>query len=228
MSATEFERLSRDPAFQEMFRSGHRRHVPKGQMVLMEGDQPNTLCFLMSGSLSVQLLNWHGQEALLAFIHPGEFFGEMGLFPGMNARSATVQAAADSNLLEVPYPVFLELTRKHASLWLELAGQLAGRLRTLNRRLAEMPKLQARDRVWLVVAELAEHTNDGKDPDGIPLRVRREDLGKLAGCSREAAGNALQELADEGRVMLRGQTIVVSPRAVESAGRPQARSGSVE
>lgn len=217
MSAADFERLSSDPGFQEMFRSGHRRRVPKGQIVLMEGEQPNTLYFLMSGSLSVQLLNWHGQEALLAFIHPGEFFGEMGLFPGMNARSATVQAAADSNLLEIAYPVFLELTRRLPSLWLELAGQLATRLRILNRRLAEMPKLQASDRVWLVVAELAEHSSNGKDPDGIPLRIRREDLGKLAGCSREAAGNALQELADEGRVKLRGQTILVIQRAT-SAG----------
>jgi len=216
MSATDFDRLSRDAAFQEMFRHGHRRHADKGQVILTEGDAPRSLYFIMSGSVAVQLLNWHGDEALLALMHAGDFFGEMGLFPGQGARSATVRATAESNLLEIPYPTFIELTRKHPNLWLELAGQLARRLRSVNRRMAEMPKLQAKDRIWLVVAELAEQVGGTKDPDGVPLRVRREDLGKLAACSREAAGLALQDLADEGRVTLRGQTIVVLPRALET------------
>lgn len=215
-----FERLGADPAFQEMFRCGHRRHVPKGQVVLTEGDEPRSLYFIMAGSVSVQLSNWHGDEALLALAHAGEFFGEMGLFPGMAARSATVRAASDCHLLEIGYPAFLELTRRHQSLWLALAGQLAARLRSLNRRMAELPRLQARDRVWLVVAELAEHAAPDGDADGIPLRIRREDLGRLAACSRDAAGIALQELAAAGRVKLRGQKILVTPRAVGS--RPEA------
>lgn len=211
MSATDLERLSRDASFQEMFRSGHRRNVPKGQIILNEGDPPRSLYLIMSGSVAVQLMNWHGHEALLALMHPGDFFGEMGLFPGQSARAASVIAGAECNLLEIPYSTFIELSRKHPSLWLELAGQLAARLRSLNRRMAEMPKLQAKDRIWLVVAELAEKVSGPKDPEGIPLRVRREDLGKLAACSREAAGLALQELESDGRLKLRGQTIVVLP-----------------
>lgn len=207
-----FERLSRDPGFQEMFRGGKRRSLAKGRVILTEGDSPTTLYFILSGTVSVQAQGWHGAEVLLALMHPGDFFGEMGLFPGTPSRCATVRAATDCNLLEVGYPVFLDLTRRHSSLWLELAGQLAQRVRTLNRRLAEMPRLQARDRVWQVVAELSEHTGAEKDPDGIPLRVRRQDLGQLAGCSREAAGLALQEFEREGRVRLRGQTIVVRHR----------------
>lgn len=211
MVPRDFDRLSRDPGFQEMFRSGRRRNLPKGQVILTEGDSPTTLYFIMSGTVSVQIQGWHGADSLLALMHPGDFFGEMGLFPGTSLRCATVRAASPCNLLEVGYPVFLELTRKHASLWLELAGQLAQRVRTLNRRLAEMPRLQASERVWQVVAELSEHAGAATDPDGIPLRIRREDLGQLAGCSREAAGLALQEFAREGRVRLRGQTIVVRP-----------------
>jgi CRP/FNR family cyclic AMP-dependent transcriptional regulator len=103
MSASDFERLSRDPAFQEMFRGGHRRHVEKGQVILNEGDEPRSLYFIMSGSVAVQLLNWHGDEALLALMNAGDFFGEMGLFPGIAGRSATVKAMTDSNLLEVAY-----------------------------------------------------------------------------------------------------------------------------
>lgn len=204
-----FERLCADPAFQEMFRNGHRRHVPKGQAILREGDAPTTLYFVMSGSVSVHMSNWRGDSTLLALKYPGEFFGEMGLFPGQNARCASVVAASESNLLEIAYATFLELTHRHHVLWIELAGQLAAQLRAANRQIAEMPRLQAKDRVWQVVSELAERAPDSKDPDGIALRIRREDLGMLAGCSREAAGDALQELAEEGRLRLRGQAILV-------------------
>lgn len=220
MSTTVFDRLSGQASFQDMFRSGHRRLAKRGQVILAEGDTPRSLYFIMSGSVAVQLLNWHGDEALLALMHPGDFFGEMGLFPGMNARSATVRATGDCNLLEIPYATFVELSRKYPDLWLELAGQLAARLRSLNRRMAEMPKLQATDRIWLVIAELAERADAGKDPEGMLLRVRREDLGKLAACSREAAGLALQELAAQGRLKLRGQAIVVFPGAATPAPAP--------
>lgn len=219
--ASDFERLRGDPGFQEMFRCGKHRGAPKGQVILTEGDTPTTLYFIMSGTVQVQLLDWHGEEALLALMHPGDFFGEMGLFPGSLARSATVRAATDCTLLEVAYSTFMELTRKHAGLWLELAGQLAHRVRTLNRRLAEMPRLQASDRVWAIVAELAEHPSPLKDPEGVPLRIRREDLGQLAGCSREAAGLALQQFAREGRVVLRGQTVVVRPASAAGRLGPQ-------
>jgi CRP/FNR family transcriptional regulator, cyclic AMP receptor protein len=216
MSATDFDRLGRDPAFQEMFRGGHRRTARKGQTILAEGDPPRSLYFILSGSVAVRLRNWHGHEALLALMHAGDFFGEMGLFPGSDGRSATVEAATDCNLIEIPYPVFIELTRRHASLWLELAGQIAARLRSVNRRMAEMPRLHAKDRVWVVVAELAERAAGPRDAGGVQLRVRREDLGKLAACSREAAGLALQELAAEGRLRLSGQSIFVLPGAVEA------------
>lgn len=219
MTSPAFERLSRDPGFQELFRSGKRRNVPKAQVILQEGDSPASLYFVMSGTVSVQLLDWHGEETLLALMHAGDFFGEMGLFPDTPLRSATVRAATECNLLEVAYPVFMSLTQRHPSLWLELAGQLATRVRTLNRRLAEMPRLPASDRVWRVVAELAEHAQPGKDPRGVPLRIRREDLGQLAGCSREVAGLALQQFARENRVVLDGQTIIVCPRPLASGSR---------
>jgi CRP/FNR family cyclic AMP-dependent transcriptional regulator len=209
MSASAIEQISRDPGFQELFLTARRRQLPKNQRVIEEGDTPQTLYLLISGSVSVQLANWHGQEALLGYMHAGDFFGEMGLFVGTQARSARVETVTDCLLLEIAYARFLELSQRHASLWLELAGQLAARLRTANRRLAEMPVLDAPDRVWSILIELAERSGTPA-PEGAALRITRANLGKLAGCSREIAGLVLQTLAQQGRVVLRGQQIVVS------------------
>lgn len=209
MTNASLERLSREPAFQAMFRLGRRRRVPRRRIVLAEGETPRTLYFVLSGSVAVRLSNWHGQEVLLAYMHAGDFFGEMGLFPDVPARSARVETASDCLLLEIGYDGFIELTREHPRLWLELAGQLAARLRATNRRLAELPTVPVADRIWSVLLELAGHAEAPPGRDGVLLRIKRADLGKLAGCSREVAGTVLQRLEAEGRITLEGHRIRV-------------------
>ena len=212
MTTPTFEKVSRDPAFKEMFLQGHRRKLKKDQIVLSEGEVPRCLYFILSGSVAVRLSNWHGHEVLLAYMHAGDFFGEMCLFPDVTSRSAMVQTLDESMVLEIPYQGFLDLSAKHSSLWLELAGQIAARLRAVNRRLAEMPVIPAAERIWSTLLDLAERSGASQSNAPITLRVTREDLGKLAGCSREMAGLVLRDFELAGRVQLKGHRIVVPPR----------------
>jgi CRP/FNR family transcriptional regulator, cyclic AMP receptor protein len=217
MSTPAYERMARDPAFQELFTSGHRRRYARNDVIVREGEVGRSLYFIMSGSVAVRLSDLRGEETPLAYRYAGDFFGEMCLFPGPQARTAMIQARSECLVLEIPYQRFLDLTRKHTSLWLELAGQLAARLRDTNRRLAEMPLLRAAERIWSVIAEVAEHAEAPRKGDGIPLRMTRAEIGKLAGCSRELAGMALKDLERMGSIRLSGQTIIVAREAL--AGR---------
>ena len=110
MTTPTFEKMSRDPAFQELFTCGHRRRYIKDQVILREGEPAHSLYFIMSGSISVRLSDWRGQEILLAYRYAGDFFGEMCLFPGVESRSAMIQARTESLVLEIPYQRFLELS----------------------------------------------------------------------------------------------------------------------
>lgn len=225
MTTPTFEKMSRDPAFQDMFTCGHRRRYIKDQVILREGEPAHSLYFIMSGSIAVRLSDWRGHEILLAYRYAGDFFGEMCLFPGVESRSAMIQARTEALVLEIPYQRFLDLTLKHTRLWLELAGQLAARLRATNRKLAQMPLVHAAERIWSVIAEVAEHAEAATHKDGIPVRITRQEIGKLAGCSRELAGIAIKDLAAMGSVKLRGQMIYVSPTALSSRRDPRAGDG---
>ena len=46
-------------------------------------------------------------------------------------------------------------------------------------------------------------------PDGMQIRVTRQELGKLVGCSREMAGRVLKMLEGDGYITVAGKTIVV-------------------
>jgi CRP/FNR family transcriptional regulator, cyclic AMP receptor protein len=217
MSTPTFDKVSRDPAFQELFVRAHRRVLPKNRVVLAEGAKPSCLYFILSGTVSVRLANREDRDVLLAYMHAGDFFGEMCLFPDVKARSAEVRTVSECAVLEIGYDVFVSLATRHPSLWLELAGQLAARLRSTNRRLADLPVQPAAERIWSVITELARRSEAPRNGAGISLRITRSDLGKLAGCSREVAGNVLHDLREQGRVALDGHRIVVREGALRDS-----------
>lgn len=204
-----FEQLSRDEGFRALFGISHRRSCPANQVVIEQGGRPGKLYLMISGLASVRSAGSEGTEVLLAYLYPGDFFGEMCLFPRMNERSAMVRTESECSLLEVGYEPFVNLSREYPSVWLELAGQLAERLRTTNHRLANLTTLQASERVWQVIEEMARNSDAECVPEGRMIRVRREDLGRLAACSPDVAGLALRVFEQEGRLLRRGHRLVV-------------------
>ena len=46
-------------------------------------------------------------------------------------------------------------------------------------------------------------------PQGMQIKVTRQELGKLVGCSREMAGRVLKSLEEQGIISVSGKTIVV-------------------
>ncbi|WP_293389687.1 cyclic nucleotide-binding domain-containing protein [Nevskia sp.] len=209
LSTPSLDRLCRDPGYPALLAISRNRQLARHRVVIEAGARPTCLYLLISGLCAVRHTGSQGQDLLLAYFCPGDFFGEMGMLPGVQARSARIDVAADATLLEIPYDEFLRLTERHPSFWLELAGQLASRLRTTNRRLAEMPALHAAERVWQALSAVLADGGGKRVAGGQALRITRQDLGKLAGCSRELAGTIIRDLAIAGRLELRGQTIVL-------------------
>ena len=55
-------------------------------------------------------------------------------------------------------------------------------------------------------------------PDGMQIRITRQELGKIVGCSREMAGRVLKMLEGDGFITVAGKTIVLlrEPRSAEA------------
>ena len=65
--------------------------------------------------------------AVLAYLQPGEHFGEMSLISGQ-PRSADVVAIVDSTLLEIPEDGFIAVSERDPAIGLKLYKSLASRL----------------------------------------------------------------------------------------------------
>ena len=74
------------------------RELQAGQLLFREGDVGNEMFFVLSGRLVISKAIALNVDKVLARMGPGEFFGEMNLFGGLQ-RSATVQAETETELL---------------------------------------------------------------------------------------------------------------------------------
>jgi CRP/FNR family cyclic AMP-dependent transcriptional regulator len=57
--------------------------------------------------------------------------------------------------------------------------------------------------------DLCEEPDAMSHPDGTQIRISRQELSRIVGCSREMAGRVLKQLEDDGGISVSGKTIVV-------------------
>ena len=76
----------------------HRRRYPNRATIIYEGDSCDTLYYIISGSVSVILEDNDGKEVIVAYLNPGDFLGEMGLFEQTEDRSAWCRTRNQSEI----------------------------------------------------------------------------------------------------------------------------------
>ncbi len=198
-----------DPTLQRFLQHCHRKHYPARTTIIHEGDKPDTLYYIIDGSVSVLIEDDEGREIVLAYLNPGDFFGEMGLFEEDISRSAWVVARTSCEMAQINYEQFRNLAMNDASIIFKLAAQMATRLRKTSRKVSDLAFLDVTGRVAHTLLELTQEPDAMTHPDGMQIRITRQEIARIVGCSREMVGRVLKELEDEELISAKGKTIVV-------------------
>jgi CRP/FNR family transcriptional regulator, cyclic AMP receptor protein len=189
--------------------NSHVRRYPNKTTIIHEGDKCETLYYIVSGSASVILEDEDGKEAVIAYLNPGDFFGEMGLFEKKEARSACVRTKTECEIAEISYANFDTYSRAHPEILYTIGQQMANRLRTTTKRVADLSFLDVTGRIASILLELSKQPDAMTHPDGMQIKITRQELGRIVNCSREMAGRVLKDLEDQGLVEVHGKTIVI-------------------
>jgi CRP/FNR family cyclic AMP-dependent transcriptional regulator len=187
----------------------HRRRYPNKTTIIHEGDKCETLYYIISGSVSVILEDEDGKEAVITYLNPGDFFGEMGLFETQESRSACVRTKTECDIAEISYANFNVYSRAHPEILYTIGKQMAHRLRNTTKRVADLSFLDVTGRIASILLELSKQPDAMTHPDGMQIKITRQELGRIVNCSREMAGRVLKDLEDQGLIEVHGKTIVV-------------------
>ena len=186
----------------------HRRKYPAKSTIIYAGDESDALYYILKGSVTVMIEDDDGREMIMAYLNEGDFFGEMGLFEEA-ARSAWVKAKTECEVAEVSYAKFRQLAREDAEILFAVSAQIAGRLRATTRKVGALAFLEVTGRVAGTLLELCKQPDAMTHPDGMQIKVTRQEIGRIVGCSREMVGRVLKNLEDQGLVSVKGKTMVV-------------------
>jgi CRP/FNR family cyclic AMP-dependent transcriptional regulator len=211
-----FERLSIDKLTRLEQRARVRR-FPKGSSIYLPSDEDEGICLLVEGRVKICSSTPDGKQAILAFIEPGELFGELALVDA-TARDENAEAAADSTVVLLPLDVLQRLMEESPALALGVTKLIGLRCKRIERRLRSLLFRSNRDRLVHLLLDLAEQYGE-RTAEGVLLSIKlsHQDLAAVIGATRETVTVLLGQLQLDGLLKVSRQRIVI--RAIERLAR---------
>jgi CRP/FNR family cyclic AMP-dependent transcriptional regulator len=204
-----------DDSLEWLLRYCQRRRYSTKAVIIKPGDAGDKLYYIVEGSCAVSLHNKEtNQDIVLAYLNKGDFIGEIGVFMGPMVREVHVLTRESSQLAHIGYNRLHHLLRNelsgHAADILSALGrQLSMRLLETSRKVRGLAFLDVAARITHTLMDLAKQPDALTHPEGMQIRITRQELGRLVGCSREMAGRVLKNLKERGLIRVQGKTIVV-------------------
>ena len=194
---------------EKLLENSHRRSFPAKNTILRQGDPANELLYVVEGSVSVLLEDEKGHEIILAYLNEGEFFGELGLFEDDIKRVAFVRGRTPCEIAYISYEKVRKLAEEYPDLLFHISRQLARRLMKTNRKVGDLAFMDVSGRVARTLLDLCKEPDAMTHPDGMQIRITRQEIGRIVGCSREMVGRVLKGLDEQLLITVAGKTIVV-------------------
>jgi CRP/FNR family cyclic AMP-dependent transcriptional regulator len=187
------------------------RKFRRGETVFHVGDPGDALFIVMAGSIKITLPADTGDEAILATLRPGDFFGELALLDGA-PRSATAIAIEATETYILPRDRFRDLIATEPIMREALLATLAAEVRRLTHHVEELHFLDITGRLASRLSRLANESGATALPDGsirLPGPLTQGDLAAMIGCTRQSVNKLLGMFTDDGLIRLERDRIVV-------------------
>ena len=191
-------------SFQQfVVRTGRMRTFVAGERLLSRGDNSSGgLYCLLSGLVRVSCTGSLGEESVIAWGRPFEWFGELSLLDGLPVTQ-DVTADVDSEILFVPAEAVEDIAKSDPLIWHDLARLACWKLRLALVAIEGLASMPISGRLARSLVLLAERD---AAPQGMPnakIQISQEHLASMAAASRQSCNRALKRFENDGIVVLR-------------------------
>jgi len=177
--------------------------------VYLPADHADSVLLLAEGRVKIGSFTEDGKQTILAFIEPGELFGELSLM-GSDEREEYAETVEKSTVILIPGEVMQTLLAENSEVSLGVTKLFGMRRQRIERRLKYLLFRSNRERLVHLLLELAEQYGQVTE-GGVELRIKlsHQDLANIIGSTRETVTVVLGELQAEGRLKLGRRKIVL-------------------
>ena len=187
-----------------------RRRFRRNEVIFHQGDPGDALHIVAAGAVKILLPSAEGDEAIIATLRPGDFFGELALLDGA-PRSATAAALENSDTLVLPRDVFMGLLDTLPGLRDALLAGVAHELRRLTGHVEELHFLDLAGRLAMRLTRLARETEpDAHGEIRLDWPYTQSDLAAMIGGTRQSVNRLLSELVEQDLIRIEPDALVIS------------------
>jgi CRP/FNR family cyclic AMP-dependent transcriptional regulator len=138
----------------------------------------------------------------------------MGLFVPEPKRSVMVRTRTSCQIAEISYQRLEQLFNHDLKDYTKeilyaMGAQLSQRLNQTSNKVGHLAFFDVTGRIARTLLDLCKEPDAMTHPDGMQIRITRQEIGRIVGCSREMAGRVLKNLEEQGLISVKGKTIVV-------------------
>ncbi len=186
-----------------------RRRYREGEVIFHKGDFGSTLHMIKTGNVKISLPAEEEEGVVLAYLGPGQFFGELALLDE-SPRSATVTAVEATETLALERADFLDFLKWYPDAAIRILAVLSQRLRHLNSQLEDIIFSNPQARLAKTLLKLGDSC--GKEtPEGreISVPLTLADLAGMAGVSIAATRRLLRNFQAAGVASARNRCYII-------------------
>ncbi|HET7726015.1 MAG TPA: Crp/Fnr family transcriptional regulator [Candidatus Limnocylindrales bacterium] len=197
------------------------RRFRRGEVVFHQGDPGDALYVVAEGRVKITLPSDTGDEAILATLRPGDFFGELSLLDGA-PRSATAVALDPTETLVLGRDRVRDLIDRVPSFRDALLTAITHELRRITYHVEELHFLDIAGRLAARLARLARESGTPLEDGSIRLDgpLTQGNLAAMIGATRQSVNKLLGLFVGDGLVRIeRDAVVVVDLDRLEQAAR---------
>jgi CRP/FNR family cyclic AMP-dependent transcriptional regulator len=198
-----------EPALAALAAHAHSRAYARGELVMLEGEEADAACFVVSGQVRVYMLSPEGREQVLDRVGPGQALNLVPLFDGQ-PNPASAEAVNAALVLSLPREDLLAALRHYPALAEALLAELAAQLRHLAGLAADLSFRTVRARLARYLLRQAGQAG---------RRLTQAEMAAELGTVRDVVGRTLADFQAEGLIAVERHRIIIRDRAgLEAVG----------
>jgi len=175
---------------------------PRGKLIYLPSDTSEGCFLLAAGRVRIFSVSPDGKQSIVAFIEPGDLFGELAIFESAR-RDEFAEAAEKSMVVLIPGDVMRALALDNTALTFGITKLIGLRRRRIERRLRGLLFRSNRQRLIHLLLELAEQFGH-RTARGVQIGIKlsHQELAGVIGSTRESVTLLLGDLQQEGLVQV--------------------------
>jgi len=212
-------------SFQRFIDSAHEKKYKKGETIYYGEIEVDAISVVVTGRLrrigtcdqvsDSDTYNDKGHDVLFEYLERGDVLGE-GLML-INSREAQhdsmIEAETEVSLAVMGKAALARFKVSEPGAYEEMRDLLIEmtlfRLGLTRKTINEMVNLDAKERIRATLNRLCGTGIGINHERGTELRISRQDLALIVGCSREVAGRVVNDMKDSGYLFAKGKQIII-------------------